>query len=241
MTSIDGTVEGDKGNEPKEKTLDLLVMRKPQWSDEDSGAGNSTWLVSFTDVVALMLTFFVLLYAMSDPVQGKWDKKLAVMEHSVADYSGAAKNAGVNEGVNINQIDYKAGENIDYIEAILGELLNKSNAGGAVSLTRIHDDLMLSIERDFFNEKGKLKRRSSLIIKNLSSVLNSLDNQIVMTSNATKKGNAFRFRRAQIIGAAFKKSGYKKPIKISLRGDFKPQGAALDILIRPHDGRRITR
>ena len=49
---------------------------------------------------------------------------------------GAAQNAGINEGMNINRIDYSVGENTDYIEALLKETLNEAGAAIVLLLIR---------------------------------------------------------------------------------------------------------
>lgn len=223
------------------KTLSILVTRKPQW-ENGAEQNSSAWLVSFTDVVALMLTFFVLLYAMSDPVQDKWEEKLGITPNAHAEYSGARDQAGVNEGTNIDRVDYNYAENMDYVEAVLAEILSQSERHKDISYRRQDNDLEIKIHHGFFDENGNLKRRSMRFVRQLSAVLGGFKNQMTIFYPSSQQGqNSDVFTQAQIIGRYFQKTGYRQPINIALRGDVTFQKETLRILIAPHDGRRITR
>jgi chemotaxis protein MotB len=227
-------------DQDKDKTLDLLVMRKPQWSN-DTEQSSSAWLVSFTDVIALMLTFFVLLYAMSDPVQDKWENKMGITPDAVSEYSGAASQAGMNEGVNINRLSYNQAENIDYVAAVLEEILAEESAGDQVSFRRFEDGLELTLKHSFFNEADEINRRSQQFIRRLAQALGSFDNQITLFYAANTPDSDQQFKRSQTIGLAFKKARYDQPITIAVRGDIADEKGVLKFFIEPHDGRRITR
>jgi hypothetical protein len=57
---------GGTGLEHRPSYLDLLA--RPDWSS----ASGQAWLMTFTDLVALMLAFFVLMFSMSQIEQTKW-------------------------------------------------------------------------------------------------------------------------------------------------------------------------
>jgi len=49
-----------------------IAARDPSCPPAESQRSSQAWLVTFTDLVALMLTFFVMLFAMSKVEQRKW-------------------------------------------------------------------------------------------------------------------------------------------------------------------------
>lgn len=224
----------------EDKTVDILLAHRPQW-DAEPEQSSSAWLISFTDVIALMLTFFVLLYSMSDPVQDKWDDKMGATPDAYARQSGSVGNAGVNEGVNINRVDYAMVDRVDYTEAVLNEVLNAKDMNIPVDLRRLGNDLYLDITPQAFDRGNNFNNEYINIIKILSPLLNNLDNQIIVVGSLKDKGSATAFLRAQTIARTLTLKGYKKPLAIALRGDSTGNDAVLSILIKPHDGRRITR
>jgi len=211
--------------------------------DDDVSSKSSVWLVSFTDVIALMLTFFVLLYSMSSPDTQKWEYKVGVELSPVAEYSGAPQNAGVNEGQNINRIDYNNAEDRDYVEALLREVLNRSDIGNNVEIRQVGADVQLVLSPSIFGPGGmSVNDDSRQFFRQLSPVLGNLDNQIKIVSSLQSMNNGKGYAQMQLVAAALKKARYRKPISIGMVGNKNiVSDGQISILIQPHDGRRITR
>ena len=86
--------------------------------DNDGGTA-STWLISFTDVMALMLTFFVLLFSMASPDEGKWDKLTQTAQESFNRFYGKPLHRGSEDAVNIDKINFSRALNLNYLKSII--------------------------------------------------------------------------------------------------------------------------
>lgn len=230
-----------EAGEAKPQTRDVFfVPRRPALMSTQDGQSSSIWLVSFTDVIALMLTFFVLLYAMSDPVKQKWEYKMGMTIEGTAEYSGGAGNAGTNEGANINRIDYRSAQNLDYVEAIFRELLKNAGVSDVLTIKRTEEELRLSFSQKILDVETDDDVKS--LVKRLAPMLNNLDNTLTLVATLQNPDRAGQvFTGLQTVGNVLNRYGYHKPVIVALRGDIDVPADSMDILVKPHDGRRITR
>jgi len=194
----------------------------------DQNLGPPVWLISFTDVIALMLTFFVLLYAMSSPDEQKWENKIGVTAQATAQNSGARNQAGNDEGVNLSRLSFAQAENLDYLSALFEEMDVTKN--GEMKITRKGNYLLLS-----FNEN---KINNDKFFNELTPILKSLDNQITLMAS-TDVSNGFSLM--QSLGQRLKANGYRRPFVIQQVSNINQVENGFALSIQPHDGRRINR
>ena len=76
----------------------------------------SMWLVTFTDMRALMLTFFVLLYAMSIPKEDEWSQLTGAVQRQFATFSSQAFYAGAQDTIEIEKLDYSRALDLGYLK-----------------------------------------------------------------------------------------------------------------------------
>jgi chemotaxis protein MotB len=76
--------------------------------------GSSAWLVSFTDVMALMLTFFVLLFAMSHPKEEEWDEFTDTVQENFNRFNGQVLNRGQQDAINIEKVNWSKALDLNY-------------------------------------------------------------------------------------------------------------------------------
>src|SRR5690606_42055405 len=55
------------------------MARKRRMKSSDSGGGSPGWMTTFSDLMSLLLTFFILLFSMSSVVESKFDQASASM------------------------------------------------------------------------------------------------------------------------------------------------------------------
>lgn len=243
---VEGNTETDAAEETVELTPEqqqeaktFYFERRRQYHDGAANAGAAVWLVSFTDVIALMLTFFVLLYAMSDPVQQKWDYKMGITSVNVAKYSGPQNLAGNQEDVNINRLSFRQAKNLDYAQAVLQETLSENESGSIINITRTRDALHLSfVDTMFTADNGEFSDEMQQLLRRLGPVLNNLDNSLVIAGHAEADEQEDVFAQTQAFAKALMDADYKKPLALSM--DVAVSGEWVDLVLRPHDGRRIT-
>jgi|GEM_PF-1545145 len=203
-------------------------------------AGSTAWLVSFTDIIALMLTFFVLLYAMSDPVQQKWVNKMNTAQQNTVQYGANSGVYGNQEGVNINRLSFRKAENMDYAEAVLQEILNENEKKPMINIIRTRDELRLS-----FNDASLLTGDNApspevtQLLERIGSALNNLNNSLVIAGHAETDKMKPIFTQTQNFAKILRQAGYKKPLALSMQ--VTKSGQWIDMVVRPHDGYRIIR
>lgn len=110
------------------------------------------WLVSFGDVTALMLAFFVMLYAMSHLQSERWDAVISVLatrERPVAE--GEPRPIGERTTTRISLIDaFPTG----YLQRILEEKLSGDALLADIRMTGLEDQLVLSLPAARFFDGG---------------------------------------------------------------------------------------
>lgn len=241
----DAEVEAETGDENAEddngvvdsEVLQLLALKDRKLQHVTSSeAGPPIWLISFTDVMALMLTFFVLLYSMSSPDVEKFEYKVGLSAHSKAEFGEGDKKGGDDEGDNIGRMDFSLAEDLQYIEAILAEIIQERKIGDQLKLQGRDDLLMIYIRSDI-----KLSDRDFLLFLNgLEPVLEGVNNRLELVGSQNAKGV---FDDLQALGRILQDYGYTDPLSITVR-DLSGSGkmkSRMAIAIRSTDGRRIVR
>ena len=90
---------------------------------EEEHRGSKAWLVSFTDVMALMLTFFVLLFGMSKPEDSQWSEVSTALQNEFNRFYGPKFNRGLQDTVNISKINFNAALDLNYLKSIIEGLI----------------------------------------------------------------------------------------------------------------------
>ncbi len=155
---------------------------------EDPPAGSPAWMATFSDLMNLLLCFFVLLFSMSSIDEKRWEEVAASFTATFSIFSGGAQAIGdgilISNGVSqLNQLDDyinstgKAAEDTDAaIESIMEEAEKQMMAASeeleekveeAVSEAGL-DDL---VELSYTSQYVELTLNGSLLFESGSSVL----------------------------------------------------------------------
>lgn len=132
-----------------EETLDVMPqpprIARPLVSKAVSSTSSpNAWMVTFTDLVALMLTFFVLLYSMSRLDIVKWQNltgSLASSLDSVSESEAVEPKAQLD----IAPVRFVPGTDLDYLTNVLSERLRNDERLRDVLLRNLGDRLVLSL------------------------------------------------------------------------------------------------
>jgi chemotaxis protein MotB len=205
------------------------------------------WLVSFTDLMCLLLVFFVLLFSMSEPAPPRWKALVS----GFATLGGAG--AGGGDLFTVDQVPRKGGLPLGY----LGPLLIGHFAGDPDLVTilpeREEDRLIIGIPDHLLFDPGAtaFSRRGERIIFLLSGVLSRLDNRIEVIGQAGREtgegpGGHLEWEvslmRAVAVAGALREAGYRRPLAARARGgiesaaDPAPHSALITIDIRDREG-----
>jgi chemotaxis protein MotB len=227
--------------------------------------GSAIWLISFTDVMALMLTFFVMLFAMSEPEKEQWSEVMLSLRSEMNSYYGPAYSQGPQETINLSKINLDRALDIGYLDLLINSVVNESEFLNDAVINRQRDHLVISLPdrllfaagdaepvdqglRALYALGGPLSR-----IKNKIEIIGHADPRPVGEGNNNYDSNwDLSLARALNVAAVLENVGYEKSIIVRGLSDGRYQDIGnavseeqrlalsrrVDIMIMNHDGRK---
>jgi len=145
-----------------------------------SGTG-AAWITTFTDLAALMLTFFVLQFSMSKIDQVQWQNVLNSFQVSLTSLQQDVVPSPMAI-LDIARPNSVPGRDLNYLSSVLEEQLRREDLAKVVVLHRRPDHLRLSLPTAVFAEG----RHGTL--RDIASLLASLENDIDVVGYAQNRG-----------------------------------------------------
>ena len=193
---------------------------------------SNLWLVSFTDVIALMLTFFVLLFSMATPSQTDWASVTSALQQEFSKFYGAAQNRGQQDAVSITQINFNTALSVTYLASVIQAVIDANDDLYQVDLIEKKDHLIVSLPFELLFDDPASERLSSkarLAISLLGESLSSIRNKIEIVGYVhpedlggdalENKGNTEAWQRSALlaaqVAAVLEASGYRPDLTIS--------------------------
>lgn len=162
----------------------LVPMARP-------GAGPSkapAWMVTFTDLIALMLTFFVLLFSMSQVEEHKWQNLIDVLAKDRSDLrkSGTAPLAVEYQ---LEQSGPAPGTNLDYLAPLLRQQMAADEALARSVVQRLSDRVVISLPGDLLFAPGSSEPapRAATTAYAIGGVLRQLNNAVDVEAHVAPK------------------------------------------------------
>lgn len=187
------------------------------------------WLVTFGDMISLVLTFFVMLFAMSQLDLNKWKllaselgkethpqtKRLDSFARAKPEFPGKYMGHAVD---------------LDYLALLLQRQIDTNPAYHNVFVEAHDDKLILVLPADAFFASGqaRLDPRGVAAISEIAQSFSYIRNQVRVEGNtdpAPTTGTPFTsnwelsIARAAAVAAVLKTAGYSKPLEIMGRAD----------------------
>lgn len=224
---------------------------------------SSTWLVSFTDVMALMLTFFVLLFSMAEPVKEDWSAMMSALQKEFNRYYGAALNLGSQDALDLSKIDFNEALDINYLEALLRSQVKDNKYLERVELIQQPGQLIIALPKDLLFDSGSavVKEDGVRSLYALGGVLNRIKNKVEIAGHADPRpvpAGSSRYdsnwdlslSRAASVSGVLNNVGYDRDIVIrghasgrydDLEGEVEEDmrldlSRRVDVVILNHDG-----
>jgi chemotaxis protein MotB len=188
----------------------------------DVSITSKAWMVIFTDMVSLLLTFFVMLFAMSNVKVDKWSDMTDALSQSL-NPSRETPSVMPSSEFNIGAIFRKQAINLDYLAGVIEESVASDPALAESKILRLEDRLVLALPGKFLfpSQQSTLSERARQALFDLGGVLRNIDNQISVNGHsypAPPEGGEYAsnwelsLARAIAVANALRSSGYTEDI-----------------------------
>lgn len=180
------------------------------------------WMVIFTDLVSLMLTFFVLLFSMSNVQIDRWKEMIDALS-STLNPSSEKVSTPVSAQYNIATIFRKRAVNLDYLSSVVEEAMGKDPMLTRGILMRLDDRTVIALPGDLMFAPGQAALtgggREAMFV--LGGVLRNVGNQIAVngyTAPTPPVGGVYpsnwelSMARATAVSNSLRQSGYTEKI-----------------------------
>lgn len=195
-------------------------------NDGQQESGASLWLITFTDVMALMLTFFVLLYSMSTPDVESWSQMTSSMEVNMSKFYSAEWQGGAQDTIAIQKVDNSRALSLDYLEALVTEIVAENNHLKTAVINQQQDRLVISLptsllfrggsseitprgERALFALAGLLQR-----IRNRMEIIGHSDPRPLPESSPYDSNWDLSLNRALKVSGVLQEVGYNRSLVV---------------------------
>jgi chemotaxis protein MotB len=222
--SADSKPEGKPEGEAAGEAEDTggLIAPNPRRPDPHA------WLVTFTDLVALMLTFFVMMFAMSSVKTSDWQTLTDSLRERLSTLLDQ-RVASPTFRLDMPSSDRTPGADLDYISELLRSQLADSQRLNDAVIRRESGRVFVSLPADMLFSSGdyELTETSSKAVFELGGVLRNLANRIEVAGHADPRQPKTRYPsnwelsllRAQSVAAALRQAGYDAPVVARGYGD----------------------
>lgn len=198
----------------------------------------TSWMLTFADVVSLLLTFFVLLFALSGVQAERWSGVAASLSRALnpplvaADEGSALKN--------LARAPSLPGTDVGYLASLLEGVLRDAPAlkSAQVSLEGERLVVRLPAEAIFALDAPMIAPAARAAVVALAEALSGIDNRIAVTvaGESAAPGYAsaveFSLARAASLANALRAGGIEKPLRAAARAG----ATAVEIVISPDKG-----
>ena len=149
-----------------------------------NGPPSDAWLITFADLVSLLITFFVLLFSMKNIDAQRWQDIRGALSGALSFEELTQKNVDTD---NIETITLIQADNLAYLKAILEQRF-KSDATlreASLTLNPLGDELRISVPSRLLFKTGSatLVPQGDDAIGRLGDMLRNIDNSIVVAGH----------------------------------------------------------
>ena len=226
----------------------------------EGAAPIGTWLITFTDLTALLLAFFVMMFSMSDIEMGKWDQMISVTPS--LEKSKKYVQPQPNATLSVSNVTLKPALSLDYLANVLEEHLTGDILLASAFVHRLDGLVVVSLPSDMMFASGEieLQKDAKDALFRLGDVIASIGNRIdvrghtdpgLLSDKHFDSKWAISLARAAAVANELRRTGYARQLPIYGLADTRfndldtqiPEtlryelARRVDIVIHPHSGR----
>lgn len=202
-----------------------LSLRK---ATPDTTDHSTNWLIIFSDVVALMLAFFVMLYATQKIETGGWQAMVQSLSQSLRVDRLQARHASAEQNVELR--DLPPAIDLSYLQTLIEGMRKTETALSEIVMTREDDRLIISIPGDLLFDTGRADptSRAEPRIRLFAELFRNLSNRIDVQGHADSRpvsGTVFEsnrelsLARAETVAEMLRGAGYRRRVGAFGMGD----------------------
>lgn len=162
----------------------------PRKNDDDSALfgkpapPDTAWMMTFADLVSLMLTFFVMLFAMSSVKTDSWDDMVDALSQQL-NPSQQRQVAAATAEYNISTVYRRRAIDLDYLVSVLEKALADDELLNQSTLMRLDDRLVIALPGDLLFQSGRaiLAEEAQQALFNLGGILQNIGNTIAINGH----------------------------------------------------------
>ncbi len=185
---------------------------------------SNAWMLTFADLVSLMLTFFVLLFAVSGVKDDRWQDVVDTLSRSLnPTVDDPAKSGAALR--NIPQVTPREATSLPYLASLFEAVVADTPLLKAATVRLAGDRLVLSLPADALFSGGgtAISPAAKPVMSSIGEVLNGLSNQLAVaahTSPMAEGGSAYRsnwefsLARAAAVANHLRSVGVRQQIRI---------------------------
>lgn len=197
------------------------------------------WMVTFVDLVALLLAFFVMLFSMSSLTTERW----ATTARAFSEYLDSPKESETGPApahYKTDRMIARRGANVDYLQTVIGQRLGDNLAAQGIEMVTGEDRLLIFLPDAMFKgdnaiDVGSPKGQSDDVLVILGGVLRNVSNEIAVTGTGPDQA-ALLMDRAAVAARAFAMAGYDRVPLIAARHGPR-RGIEITVLATPRSTR----
>lgn len=180
------------------------------------------WLITFTDLIALMLTFFVMLFATHKVERQPWEALIESMNRSLNPGRTSVVQKPRSER-NARLLSRRHAYDLGYLESILRHKVESEPDLGGIALRRLEDRLVLVLPADLLFDPASAVPTAGAkrVLLGLSTILGHIGNRVSVHGHADPvplRHGVFRsnwelsIARAVAVANELRRAGYHRDI-----------------------------
>jgi chemotaxis protein MotB len=194
------------------------MMVKPSQPETPYAAGPG-WLVTFADLIALVLAFFVMMYAAQRVENGSWQAMIQSLSRSLKVEPSTLEIPAAPRNVELS--NQPQAIDLAYLEALLNDVRASEPALADIVTHRLEDRLIIALPGDLLFQPGRVDPVSGAAqrIAVLANLLRNISNRVDVfghTDPSPVPGQLFEsnwelsLARAETIAAMMRAAGYPR-------------------------------
>lgn len=210
-----------------------------------------SWLLTLTDLSALMVAFFALMFSMGEIDLKRWQTTEVAIDAAL-DRIADGDTSRDRVWRNIETLDTADGLDLDYLANVVAEQIDEIPALSGARISRDSQRLVITLPQTLLFDSGgaKLLPGGSDAVFALSGALEALSNEVEIVGHTDPQPVSgtrwpsnweLSLTRAAVVAHELRQAGYGKPIRIAGAGSgrFDAVNPRLPLAVRHALARRV--